>query len=160
MQCPTRPWGALLFSPPSRLPQPPQGPGSLTECQVSPHPWAPTKDRNCRGQTRSRTPQAVVSSCRHPRTSLPRVMGCWEGKQAPKSAVSKLGLATCGDPSNGSTRAQRSWLKNRKGELQSQVVAKGTELSPCLTAAFPCGHKSLTYGFLQLPICKKEDGFP
>jgi len=37
---------------------------------------------------------------------------------------------------------------------------KETGLSPCSAAAFLRGHKSLTYGLLQLPIGKNKDGFP
>lgn len=36
---------------------------------------------------------------------------------------------------------------------------KDTGLSPCLTAAFLHGNKSVSYSLLQLPICKKKGWF-
>lgn len=36
---------------------------------------------------------------------------------------------------------------------------KETGLSPCLTAAFLHGNKSVSYSLLQLPICKKKAWF-
>lgn len=98
----------------------PQGPVPFTECRKSPHPKDIRKTQGLLQQTWSCIPQAVVSNFSHPVTSLTQASGCWEGKEAPNSRVSKLSLApgTCGSSSDVSTRAsqawRRSWLKNSK----------------------------------------------
>lgn len=76
--------------------------------------------------------------------------------------MSRLGLAPkslqhCS--SDGTTAALWAWLKCRKWQPQSQAVMKETGLSPCLTAAFLHGNKSVSYGLLQPPICKKKGWF-